>query len=432
MSSHRIEVAFGKGFAPVHVPDQNLVKVIRTRPWSGIPAPGDAVVNALLFPIGTPPLLDLARGRQNAVVVISDITRPVPNSLILPPILRTLEAAGIPKERILILIATGMHRPNEGIELTELVGEEVASSYRVENHAGTDLASHVDLGISEEGVPLLVDRRYVEADLRILTGLIEPHLMAGYSGGRKAVLPGVCSLETMKVMHGYRMIQDPLTVVGRLDDNPFHLTALKLARQVGVDFIVNVTLNENREIAGVYAGDLDLAHRAGVAELESYVVDEIEEPVDIVVTSGGGYPLDQTFYQSIKGLVAAKGILKQGGTLILSADLGEGMGSVSFQELVEEMTGPEEFLESLKGPGYRQLDQWMLQDHCNVLIHAGDVLVFTHHLSEDWLSKALVCKIHSLDEGLRMAFESHGPMASVAVMPQGPYVIARVSEAVGV
>jgi lactate racemase len=389
-------------------------------------------VNALTLPIGTPPLLEIAHGRKNAVVVISDITRPVPNPVILPPILRTLEAAGIEREKILILIATGMHRPNEGVELIELVGEEIAASYRVENHAGTDLASHVDLGVSEEGVPLLVDRRYLDADLRILTGLIEPHLMAGYSGGRKAVLPGVCSLETMKVMHGYKMIQDPLTVVGRLDDNPFHLTALKLARQVGVDFIVNVTLNENREISGVFAGDLDLAHRAGVSEMEAFVVEEVEDPVDIVVTSGGGYPLDLTFYQAIKGLVAAKNILKPGGTLILAAELGEGMGSVSFQELVDEMTNPEEFLESLKGPGYRQLDQWMLQDHCNVLIHAGDVLVFTDHLSEDWLSKALVCKIHSLDEGLKMAFESHGPMASVAVMPQGPYVIARVSEAVGV
>lgn len=426
MSSHRIEVAYGKGTAPVHVPDRNLVGVIQPRPWPGLDSPEDAVVSALNLPVGTPPLIDIARGRQDAVVVISDITRPVPNSVILPPILRTLEAAGIPRQKILILIATGMHRPNEGAEMIELVGRDIAANYRVENHAGTDLESHVDLGISEEGVPLLVDRRYHESDLRILTGLIEPHLMAGYSGGRKAVLPGVCSLETMKVMHGYRMIQDPHTVVGRLDDNPFHLTALKLARRVGVDFIVNVVLNENREISGVYAGDLDLAHRAGVAELEAYAVQGVNEPVDIVVTSAGGYPLDQTFYQAIKGLVAAKGILKPGGTLILSADLGEGMGSAPFQELVNEMTSPEDLLESLKGPDYRQLDQWMLQDHCNVLIHAGDVLVFTQHLSEDWLSKALVCKISSLDEGLRMAFESHGPLASVAVMPQGPYVIARV------
>ncbi len=432
MSSHRIEVAYGKGTVPIHVPDQNLVKVIRTRPWPGLSSPEDAVVKALSVPIGTPPLLDLAQGHQDAVVVVSDVTRPVPNSVILPPILHTLEVAGIPREKILILIATGMHRPNEGAELTELVGGTIASTYRVENHKGTDLASHVDMGVSEEGVPLLVDRRYHEAGLKILTGLIEPHLMAGYSGGRKAVLPGVCSLETMKVMHGYRMIQDPRTVVGRLDDNPFHLTALKLARRVGADFIVNVALNENREISGVYAGDLDQAHRAGVIELESYVVEELTEPVDIVVTSGGGFPLDQTFYQAIKGLVAAKGILKPGGTLILAADLGEGMGSPPFQELVDEMTSPEELLESLKGPDYRQLDQWMLQDHCNVLIHAGDVLVYTNHLSEDWLSKALVCKIHSLDEGLKMAFASHGPMASVAVMPQGPYVIARIARTAGV
>lgn len=423
-----IDMAYGKGTASVHVPEGNLDKIFRVHPWEPLVQPTQAVEQSLLNPIGTPPLQGLAQGRRDAVVVISDITRPVPNRLILPPILETLEQSGIPREKILILIATGMHRPNEGEELIELVGEEIAEKYRVENHSGTDREAHVDLGISEEGVPLLVDRRYIEADLRILTGLIEPHLMAGYSGGRKGVLPGVCSLETMKVMHGYKVIQHPLTVVGRLDDNPFHLTALRLTRQIGADFIVNVTLNERRELTGVFSGDLDQAHRAGVADLEKFVVDEIEQPVDIVVGCSGGYPLDQTFYQCIKGMVAAKEILKPGGTIVFASHLGEGMGSEPFQQLVNELTTPQAFLESLEGPDYRQLDQWMLQDHCNILLHAGEIQVFSEHLSKDWLNKALVVPIESLDAGLERAFHRHGPEARVAVMPQGPYVIARTME----
>lgn len=432
MKKIRIDLAYGKETVPVHVPEKNLEKILKVHPWPPVDHPTEAVNHSLLNPIGTSPLSELAQGRRDAVVVISDITRPVPNRVILPPVLETLEQAGIPREKILILIATGMHRPNEGAELIELVGEKIAARYRVENHSGADLDAHVDLGVSEEGVPLLVDRRYLEADLKILTGLIEPHLMAGYSGGRKGVLPGVCSLETMKVMHGYKMIQHPLSVVGRLDDNPFHLTALRLTRQIGVDFIVNITLNEKRELTGVFSGDLDLAHRAGVAELEKYVVDEVDEPVDIVVGCSGGYPLDQTFYQCIKGTVAAKEILKPGGTIVFASHLGEGMGSEPFQQLVRELTTPQAFLDTLKGPDYRQLDQWMLQDHCNILLHAGEIQVFTEHLSKDWLEKALVVPIGSLDEGLERAFERHGSEARVAVMPQGPYVIARTLEPLAV
>jgi len=407
--TERIDLAYGKGTVPVDVPLRNLAKVLRPRPWAALPDPQRALERLLLEPIGSPPLSEIARGRSDAVVVISDITRPVPNRVILPPILHTLESAGIHRKDILILIATGMHRPNEGNELIELVGEEIAASYRVENHSGTDLESHVDLGTSEEGVPLQVDRRYVEADLKIVTGLIEPHIMAGYSGGRKGVLPGICSLETMKVMHGFRMMQHPLTTVGRVDDNPFHQTALKLVHRVGVDFLVNVTLNGRRELTGVYAGDLNDAHRAGIAELEEYVVDDIDEPVDIVVSCAGGYPLDQTFYQSIKGTLAAREILKPGGDIVLAAHLGEGMGSPSFTAQIEELQDPRETLASLKKVDYRQLDQWMLQDHCNMLLHAAETFVFSENMAPDLLKKASVKPVSSVNEGLEKALDHQGP-----------------------
>ena len=355
------------------------------------------------------------------------MTLPVPNPILLPPILHVLEESGIPRDALTLLIATGMHRPNEGDELIELVGKQIADHYRVENHRGTDSTSHLHLGVYD-GVPLEVDRRYCEADLKIVTGLIEPHLIAGYSGGRKSILPGICSLETMKVMHGFRMIQHERASTGILDENPFHETALQLAEQVGCDFMVNVTLNENRELTGVYSGNLNTAHRAGCHDLEKFVVDSVEEPVDIVITGSGGYPLDQTLYQAIKGMVAAKEILKPGGALVFCSDLGQGLGSSSFQELLAELDSPEQMLERLREVDYLKMDQWMLQDFCNVLIHAGEIQVRTDGLSEETLEKIHLVPIRSLDEGLHRALAFHGPGAKVGVLPEGPYTIARVVE----
>lgn len=432
MSGTRHSVRYGKERVWVEVPERTLACVMQPSVQPGLSDPMEAVQHSLANPIESAPLSELARNRSDAVIVISDITRPVPNSTILPPILRTLETAGVPSEKILILIATGMHRPNEGDELRELVGDEIADHYRVENHFGLDLEGHTDLGVSEDGIPLLVDRRYVEAGLKIVTGLIEPHLIAGYSGGRKGVLPGVCALETMKVMHGYQMIQHPLTCVGRLDDNPFHLAALRLARQVGVDFLLNVTMNERREITGVYAGDLDAAHRLGCTDLDRYMVAEIGEPADIVVTCGGGYPLDQTLYQSFKGTVAAREILRPGGSLVLAAHLGEGVGSASFRDLLSRMTSPEDMLADIEGPDYLQLDQWMVQDHCNMLLQAGQHYLYSEHLGQEWASKARLELVPSMQEGLDRAMAKQGADARVVVFPEGPYVIAKLSEAVGV
>ncbi|MCA9411949.1 MAG: nickel-dependent lactate racemase [Candidatus Omnitrophica bacterium] len=423
-----VEVAYGKTRLPVEIPDENLQKVFRVRHWPGLANPAQAIEASLVNPIDSAPLADIARGKKNATIVISDITRPVPNRLLLPPILQTLEGAGMAKDQILILIATGMHRPNEGDELIELVGAEIAANYRVENHFGTDVDSHVDLGTDESGVPLLVDRRYHEADLKIVTGLIEPHLIAGYSGGRKGILPGICSLETMKVMHGYRMIQQERASTGILDGNPFHETALRLAERVGCDFLVNVTLNDVREMTGVFSGNLDSAHRAGCREIEKYVVDTIDEPVDIVVTGSGGYPLDQTLYQAIKGMIAAKEILKPGGTIIFCSDLGQGLGSPPFQELMAQLDSPEGMMARLEEVDYLKMDQWMVQDFCNILLHAGEIQTCTQGLSSEELERVHLVPIDSLQSGLERAFATQGPNATVAALPDGPYVIAQVAE----
>jgi nickel-dependent lactate racemase len=224
--------------------------------------------------------------------VISDITRPVPNQVVLPPMLETLEAAGVAREAIVILIATGMHRPNLG-------GPDIMARYRIENHFCRDPRNYRRID-TIDGAPIEVNRHYLDADLRILTGLIEPHFYAGFSGGRKAILPGISSFETMKFMHSYRMIDQPRVANCVLDGNPFHQYGLRICELAGVDFIVNVVLNKHREVGGVFAGHYDRAHRAGCEVVESHSTAAVDLPFDLVITSGGGFPLDATFYQISK------------------------------------------------------------------------------------------------------------------------------------
>jgi nickel-dependent lactate racemase len=359
-------------------------------------------------------------------VVISDITRPVPNRLILPPILGTLESAGIRRQDILILIATGIHRPNEGEELVELVGEEIASAYHVENHFSEDLASHRDLGLTSKGTRVLIDERYCEADLTVTTALIEPHLMAGYSGGRKAVCPGLASIETMKVMHGPGILEHPSASTGILDGNPFHEEALEIARMAGVDFNLNVALDENRDLIGVFAGDINDAHRAGCAFVEERVRVDVD-PAPIVVTTCAGHPLDTTFYQAIKGPVGALDAVQEGGSILLLSACGEGIGSGPFTKLMHDTTDLDDFVEGLYDPSKFVIDQWQLEELAKVTRKAS-VYCFTEGLEDEVLKRLFVTPVASPEEGLQRLLDHHGADARILAIPEGPYVmpVARV------
>ncbi|KPL09765.1 hypothetical protein AMJ85_06065, partial [candidate division BRC1 bacterium SM23_51] len=280
-----VRLTYGKTGLDVRLPKGPAIQVLRSRPCPALTDPPEAIRQALEQPIASAALDELARARSNACVVISDITRPVPNAVLLPPILSTLESAGVAREAITILVATGIHRPNLGDELVELVGPQIASNYRIVNHLSRDEKELRDVGRTRAGIPIHVNRHYLDADLKILTGFIEPHLWAGYSGGRKAILPGVTGLETMKFMHGYAMIDHPGTRYGQLEGNPFHEAGLEVAERVGVDFIVNVTLNEAKQITGVFAGHYDKAHLEGVGFCEKWVVAEADVPVDLAITT---------------------------------------------------------------------------------------------------------------------------------------------------
>lgn len=421
----RFKLEYGKTGLEVDLPAERIVRTLGYKNATPLPDPRGSLRACLEAPTGTPPLAEVARGRKSACVVICDITRPVPNELILGEILPTLEAAGIPRAAITILIATGLHRPNEGEELIELVGERIARDYRCENHHGQVLAEHTYLGESPRGVPMWIDSRYVVADLKITIGLIEPHLMAGFSGGRKLICPGIAALETVKIWHGPTFLEHPKADCGILDGNPVHEENTWIGRRAGCDFICNVVIDAERRPLFFVAGDMEAAFLKGVEFVRAVVTDKVEKPVDVVVTSSAGYPLDTTFYQCVKGMTGALPIVKEGGTIILAASLSEGIGSPQFQQLFQENENLEIFVERILGKDYFVMDQWQLEELAKVRRKAK-VKIVSDGLSAETINGLFVESATSVERALEDSLAEYGPSATVAVIPKGPYVLAQV------
>ena len=422
----RVRLEYGRSGLDVDLPDRNVVKCLGYRAQEPLAEPAAAIRDALAHPIGTPPLAELAQGRTSACVVVSDVTRPVPNAVLLPPILDTLQASGIPRERILILVATGLHRPNLGDELAEMVGREIVEGYRIENHHGQNRDEHAHLGESPRGVPIWIDRRYVDADLKITTGLVEPHFMAGFSGGRKLVCPGLAALETIRAWHSPKFLEHPNARNGVLEDNPVHEENTWIARRTGCDFIVNTVIDERRQILSVVAGDMEAAFLEGVRFVRKLVRDTVPEPVDVVVTSSAGYPLDTTYYQSVKGMVAALEVVKPGGTIILAASMSEGIGSAEFQRLFDENATLDAFMDRILHTDYFVMDQWQLEELAKVRRKAK-VKVVTDGLPPETLTRLFVEPAPSVEAAVADSLAEYGEDASIAVIPKGPYVLAEVA-----
>ena len=409
----------------VRVPDEHLAAVLNMRETSPLDDPVAATQEALRRPVAGPPLETLGLGRRNACVVVSDITRPVPHDIILPPLLECLERSGLRPEDITLLVATGLHAPMDEDQLRETLTDAVVDRYPVVNHVARNGEEQEDLGTTSTGIPIHVDRRYVRSELKVLTGLIEPHFMAGYSGGRKLVAPGLVGVETIEHLHGPKILEHPCATTGVLDGNPLHEAALEIARRAGVDFILNVSMDEDRRVTGVFAGELDQAHRYGVSEVESMVVVSVEETVDIVVTSSAGYPLDTTFYQAVKGMVGVLDILREGGSIVIAAGCSDGIGSPDFEGLLRRTTDIDAFLDWIEKPGVFTIDQWEIEELIKAL-KKGRVYLYTDGLSDDDVRDCLVEPVPSVEAGIERALLRHGSDATIAVVPRGPYVIPRI------
>jgi nickel-dependent lactate racemase len=296
------------------------------------------------------------------------------------------------------------------------------------NHRGRDLASHEYLGETPlYNAPIYVDREFIKADLRIATGLIEPHFMAGYSGGRKAVFPGICAFESIKVLHGPAPMAHEKAVECIMEGNPVHSEALHVAKKARVDFIVNVTLNERRQITGVFAGDLEEAHEEGVRFMSTQCRSEVDAPVDAVITSAAGFPLDLTFYQTVKGMTAAAGVLREGGVVIIVSRCAEGIGSPEFTRLILETMNCEGFLADIRKPGVYTLDQWQLQKLCSVL-EKHEVWLYSDGIDRETQKKLFVTPLESIEAGIGRVKARFGDNARIAVIPEGPYVYAALKK----
>jgi nickel-dependent lactate racemase len=423
----RVRVALDKSGAELVLPDHWRTTVLEPRFAGAAGSAGAALAEALARPIGSRPLAELARGKSSAAISVCDITRPAPNRVVLPHVIGALEQAGVPRERIRILIATGLHRMATPAEMEEIVGPEVLARCPVESHNARVEESHCYLGRTAGGTEVLIDRRFMEADLHITLGFIEPHLMLGFSGGRKLIAPGLAAERTIKRLHSPFFMRDARAVEGSFPDNPLHRELLEIARMARHDFIVDVALTRTRRIARVFAGDPAAAHAAGVEFVRRSTLAPVEERVDAVITTGGGYPLDLTYYQCIKGVTAASHILKPGGRMLLLAACREGIGSPEFTRLVRTFPDWKACLEGLADQPV-MIDQWQLEKLALVARSVEILWCVPGVPRED--RRYLWGKSFDDPQSAADALKRELPAnASVAVIPEGPYVFSQLAPA---
>ncbi len=424
----RIELAFGKSGLAVDLPEGYHYQVLEARSATPLEDAAGAIEEGLRQPIASPPLMELARGKRSAAISVCDITRPAPNRQTLPPVLRTLESAGLPPEKITILIATGLHRPATSQEIGEIVGPEIAARYRVENHNARALAEHRHLGATAAGTPVYIDERFVSADLRITLGFIEPHLMLGYSGGRKLIVPGLAAQETIKVIHSPKFMREPLAVEGSIEHNPLHKELVEIARMAQHDFMLDVALARDRRIAAVFAGSPIEAHRAGVTFVSRVMLETLDQPVDAVLTTAAGYPLDLTYYQSLKGVTAAQHIVKRGGRILLAAGCQEGPGAPEFSRMLKQYPSDRQFLDAITSAPV-VVDQWQLEKLALVTAKA-EVLFYVPGLPADYYPTLWGRAFTSPHDAVGALLSGLPANSRVAVIPEGPYVLAKTAEQV--
>ncbi|RYX80708.1 nickel-dependent lactate racemase [bacterium] len=419
-----IELRYGRSGLDLELPPDLDARTLHLNPLPPLEDADEAIRDSFENPIDCLPLRELARGKRSACIVICDVTRPVPNEAILRPMVQILEEEGIGRESIIFLIATGLHRPNVGEELREMVGSYLFENYRFENHDARndeEMAELGEVGFGEgQSARVALNSHYIDAELKITTGLLEPHFMAGYSGGRKVICPGIASAKTILQFHSPPMIGNPNARAGNLVANPIHAMSLAVAKQVGCDFICNVTLDEERRITGVFSGDMVGAHRKGIEWIDQSNKVQVE-PAPIVVTTSAGYPLDTTFYQIAKGMVCALPALEKGGTLIIAASLSEGIGGPEFTEMCQSLTTVDEFLERIFSSPTK-IDQWQLQEMMLALQHASQILIVSDGLSPETLDSLLLSPVPSVEVALEIARQKHGADARAIIIPEGPYV----------
>jgi nickel-dependent lactate racemase len=416
----RVRLDYGTEGLEVDLPDER-VTVIEPVPRAAVADPHAALLDAIRAPLERPPLRELVRRGQRVAISVCDITRAQPRR----EMLRALfdEMPHVRPEDVTILIATGTHRINTPLELERMLGRDILNTFRVINHDSRDPASLGRVGMTSTGVEVFLNTAWLDADVRITTGFVEPHFFAGFSGGPKMVAPGLAGLKTVMTLHDVHHIGHPLATWGVTEGNPVHDDVREIARMVPAHFSVDVTLNREQKITAAFAGDMFAEHRAACAHAKATAMRQVPAPFDLVLTTNSGYPLDQNLYQAVKGMSAAAKIVKSGGTIICAAECRDGLPSHgSYGAVLASAPSPSALLEMISSPGYSAPDQWQVQVQAQIQTKAN-VLVKTDGLRPEEIRAAHFTPIDdvaaSVDETLRRA----GPAATLCVLPQGPQTI---------
>jgi lactate racemase len=428
----RVKLAYGREGLWINLPDDANCTVIEPLFVAGLDDEAGSIRVALRAPISSLPLRDLAAQAgagtkaARAAVVFSDITRPMPNDRVLPVLLDELAEAGMGDDQIVLINGLASHRKQTEEELVRMLGAEILQRYRVIQHDAWDDANLVDAAPNETGRMVRVNRYYMEADLRILTGFIEPHFFAGFSGGPKAVLPGIADLESVMDNHNAAMIGHKNATWAVMQGNPIWQEMFRIASATHPSFLLNVTLNKHKEITGVFAGDLLAAHQAGTAFVRRKAMQEVQEPFDVVITSNSGYPLDLNLYQAVKGMSAAAQVVREGGDIIIAAECWDGIPTHGeYARLLREAESLEDLYQRITAPGFRCQDQWQAQVQAKIQMKAN-VHVFAGGLSDEALREAKVIPCRSIEQTLAEIL-ARKPDAAIGILPEGPQTVPYLS-----
>jgi len=424
----RVVMRYGIKGLTLDIPDGLDIAVIRKKAMPVLNDPESAVASALRNPVGCKSLFEEARQCRSACILICDSTRPVPNGTVLPILVRELIRAGIKPQAITMLVATGLHRPNEGEELREVVGSAwVLETVQVINHFARNEGDHLSLGTLPGYIPIKLDHRFLRADLRIVVGLVEPHFMAGYSGGRKIITPGIAHEDTIRIFHSARMLEHCRAANCILEGNPIHSAQLDILKLVGRVFAVNTAIDEDRRISFVNFGDIEASHLDAVAFVRPYTEIPVPRRFKTVVTSSAGLPLDSTSYQAVKGMIGVIDILKPGGNLIIVSECRGGLGSPEFAEAQRNLIrlGPNRFLEDILQKRSASIDEWQSEMLVKAMKKAN-IYLYSEGLTEDQHSLTAVHSIASPSEAIADSVRTHAD-SHTAVVPEGPYVIPLYS-----
>ena len=422
----RVDLAYGRRGLNLNLPDQ--AKVIKPRFLTGFEDEKEALVQALRAPVESPPLVELVSPGDQVVVVHTDITRATPNDRILPVVLTELERAGVKRGDITLLNGLGTHRKQTKRELRMMLGDRIVEDYRCLQHDCSDDDNLVSLGSTSLGHAVRVNRTYLEADARILTGFIEPHFFAGYSGGPKAVLPSLAGAESVFTNHGLSMIAHPKATWGITEGNPIWMEMREVALRTEPTFLLNVSLNPKREITGVFAGEMLAAHARGCDFVRENAMAGVDQACDIVITTNSGYPLDQNLYQSVKGLSAAYQIVRSGGAIIIATACEDGLPDHGlYAALLNEGGSPQGVIDLISQPGFCAQDQWQVQIQAQIQLRA-EVYVNSEGLSDEQIRGALFIPCRDIEQTVDTLLVRYGPQARIGVLPEGPQVIPYLSK----